>query len=287
MSEENNNNTANLETVTPTEDTPEVSEQPEVTPTDRPSIDNYKDEYDKRVDALLARHEAEQKGEPAPEPEGLREGESWDKLFDQADEQSQRAMQQLRADYTRKTQELALERKALQEEAQQIQAMKLSLEDNAAYKAIQEAAQADTGDFDPYDTASFERYVNRIVAERLQSVLKPMHEQQLQAQAKTKVETFMNNHPDLQTDEGLKTEVRQTLLDNESLTLQDAYWIVKGRRSHTDAERKQVQELAFKNAAKASGLKIGVGQNKGATVPKGAKKMRAADLYQHLLKQQK
>ena len=110
MSEENNDNTANLETVTPTEDTPAVSEQPEVTPNDRLSIDNYKDDYDKRVEQLLARHEAEKRGEPAPEPEGLREGESWDKLFDQADDQSQRAMQQLRADYTRKTQELAAER---------------------------------------------------------------------------------------------------------------------------------------------------------------------------------
>ena len=116
MSEENNDNTANLETVTPTEDTPAVSEQPEVTPNDRPSIDNYKDDYDKRVEQLLARHEAEKRGEPAPEPEGLREGESWDKLFDQADDQSQRAMQQLRADYTRKTQELAAERKELQEQ---------------------------------------------------------------------------------------------------------------------------------------------------------------------------
>ena len=287
MSEENNNNTANLETVTPSEDTPEVSEQKEVAQSDRPSIDNYKDDYDKRVDALLARHEAEQRGEPAPEPEGLREGESWDKLFDQADEQSQRAMQQLRADYTRKTQELAQERKKLEEQAQNIQAMKMNLEDNAAYKAIQEAAQAETGDFDPYDTASFERYVNRIVAERLQSVLQPMAEQQMKATAQTKVQAFMNNHPDLQTDEGLKTEVRQTLLDNESLTLQDAYWIVKGRRSHTDAERKHIQEQAFKNAAKASGLKVGVGQNKGATVPKGATKMKAAELYQHLLKQQK
>ena len=56
MSEENNNNTANLETVTPSEDTPEVSEQKEVAQSDRPSIDNYKDDYDKRVDALLARH---------------------------------------------------------------------------------------------------------------------------------------------------------------------------------------------------------------------------------------
>ena len=285
MSEENTG-TPNLETVTPSEDTSEVSEN-QVSVNERPSIDNYKDDYDKRVEALLARHEAEQNGEEAPEPEGLREGESWDKLFEQADDKSQRAMQQLRADYTRKTQELAAERKEMAEQAQHLQAMKMSLEDNAAYKAIQEAAKQDAGEFDPYDTESFQRYVNKIVAERLESVLQPMAEQQMKASAKAKIDTFMSQHPDLSSDEGLKTDVRQALLDNESLSLQDAYWIVKGRRSHTASERRQVQELAFKNAAKVSGLKIGVGQNKGKTIPKGATKMKANDLYQHLLKQQK
>lgn len=285
MSDENTG-TPNLETVTPSEDTPEVSEN-QVSVNERPSIDNYKDDYDKRVEALLARHEAEQNGEEPPEREGLREGESWDKLFEQADDTSQRAMQQLRADYTRKTQELAAERKEMAEQAQHLQAMKMSLEDNAAYKAIQEAAKQDAGEFDPYDTESFQRYVNKIVAERLESVLQPMAEQQMKASAKAKIDTFMSQHPDLSSDEGLKTDVRQALLDNESLSLQDAYWIVKGRRSHTASERRQVQELAFKNAAKVSGLKIGVGQNKGKTIPKGATKMKANDLYQHLLKQQK
>ena len=285
MSDENTG-TPNLETVTPSEDTSEVSEN-QVSVNERPSIDNYKDDYDKRVEELLARHEAEQNGEEAPEREGLREGESWDKLFEQADDKSQRAMQQLRADYTRKTQELAAERKEMAEQAQHLQAMKMSLEDNAAYKAIQEAAKQDAGEFDPYDTESFQRYVNKIVAERLESVLQPMAEQQMKASAKAKIDTFMSQHPDLSSDEGLKTDVRQALLDNESLSLQDAYWIVKGRRSHTASERRQVQELAFKNAAKVSGLKIGVGQNKGKTIPKGATKMKANDLYQHLLKQQK
>lgn len=271
---------------TPSEDTATVSEQ-EIATDSRPSIDNYKDDYDRRVDAILSKHEALQRGEPAPEQEGLREGESWDSLFNQADENSQRAMQQLRADYTRKTQELAAQRKELAEQAQQIQAMRMSLEDNAAYKAIQQAATEDAGEFDPYDTQSFQRYVNKIVAERLQAVLQPMAEQQMKAQAQTKVQAFMAEHPDLTSDEALKAEVRQTLLSNESLSLQDAYWIVKGRRSHSVSERQQLEELAFKQAAKASGLKVGVGQNKGMTVPTGATKMKAADLYQHLLKQQK
>tara|TARA_R100000005_G_C4995379_1_gene202276 strand:- start:875 stop:1720 length:846 start_codon:yes stop_codon:yes gene_type:complete len=281
MSEENTTETTEAPAEAVAEDTPEVStESP-------PSIERYKDEYDKQVDQLLAKYEAEKKGEPAPEPEGLREGESWDKLFDAADPQSQRAMQQLRADYTRKTQELASQRKELEQQRTQLEAMKTSLEDNAAYKAIKEAAQADTGDFDPYDTESFQRYVNKIVAEKLQAVLQPMAEQQMKHQAKAKIQTFMSEHPELQTDQELRAQVRETLENNESLSLQDAYWIVRGRRSHSVSEREQMQELAFRKAAKVSGLKVGVGQNKGMTVPTGATKMTAADLYHHLLKQKK
>ena len=287
MSEENTTETPTASEVGETNEEVIVEDTPEVSTKSPPSIERYKDDYDKQVDALLAKYEAEKNGEPPPEPEGLREGESWDKLFDQADENSQRAMQQLRADYTRKTQELAEQRKELEEQRTQLESMKSSLEDNEAYKAIKEAAEADAGDFDPYDSESFQRYVNKIVAEKLQAVLQPMAEQQMKHQAKAKIQSFMEQHPELQTDQELRTQVRETLQNNESLSLQDAYWIVRGRRSHSVSEREQMQELAFRKAAKASGLKVGVGQNKGITVPTGATKMKAADLYQHLLKQKK
>ena len=253
----------------------------------RQSLNRYKDDYDRQVDQLLQRYNAEQDGTPAPEPEALREGESWDKVYDQVPESAQRAMASLRRDYTQKTQELSEQRKLIAEEQQKLSALRMNLEDNAAYKAIQEAATEETGDFDPYDTQSFERYVNRIVAERLQSVLQPMAEQQMKAQAKAKVQTFMTQHPELKTDDLFKGQVRQTLLDNKNLTLQDAYWIVKGQQSHQSAERHQMQQLAFQQAAQAAGLKVGTGQHKGITVPKNSEKMSASDLYNHLLKQQK
>ena len=283
MSEENNVGSENQEVESTTEDTQEVSDNAG----SKPSLDRYKDDYDQQIDAILARHEADKNNEPPPEPEGLREGESWDNLFEQADPKSQRAMQQLRADYTRKTQELANQRKEIAEQKTKLESLKMSLEDNAAYKAIQSAAEADAGDFDPYDTQSFERYVNKIVAERLQSVLQPMAEQQMKATAKAKVQGFMNEHPELQTDEVFKAEVKDTLLKNTGLTLQDAFWIVKGRRSHSVSERKQMEQVAFQKAAKASGLKVGMGQKKGMTMPKNATSMKATDLYQHLLKQKK
>jgi hypothetical protein len=71
----------------------------------RKSLDRYKDDYDRQVDQLLQRYNAEQDGTPVPEPETLREGESWDKVYDQVPESAQRAMASLRRDYTQKTQE--------------------------------------------------------------------------------------------------------------------------------------------------------------------------------------
>tara|TARA_R100000353_G_scaffold160913_1_gene120707 strand:+ start:1271 stop:2137 length:867 start_codon:yes stop_codon:yes gene_type:complete len=286
---DDNNNTADLSTETPTENTVEDTSPAEVSQDqlERKSLDDYKDDYDRKVDDILDRYYAKKEDKPMPEPETLREGESWDKIYNEVPENVQRAMASLRADYTRKTQELAEQRKTMSAEKEKLDALRMNLEDNAAYKAIQEAAVADTGDFDPYDTQSFERYVNRVVAERLQAVLQPMAEQQMQAQAKAKVQNFMSQHPELQTDEMFKGEVRKTLLDNENLTLQDAYWIVKGRQSHQTAERQQMQQLAFQQAAQAAGMKVGVGQNKGITVPKGSDKMSASDLYNHLLKQKK
>ena len=128
MSEETGT-TANLSTETPTEPIAEAPvENTEVPAEGRPSIDNYKDEYDQRVDALLAEYEAQKNGTPPPEKEGLREGESWDKLFDQADENSQRAMQQLRADYTRKTQELAAQRKEIEQQRQELEILQANLQ---------------------------------------------------------------------------------------------------------------------------------------------------------------
>ena len=289
MSEENNTTEVQTPENTGEDTSAEVSpvEETQTDDVSRQSLDRYKDDYDRQVDQLLQRYNAEKEGTPQPEPESLREGESWDKVYDQVPESAQRAMASLRKDYTRKTQELAEQRKAIQAEQEKLSALRMNLEDNAAYKAIQEAAQAETGEFDPYDTQSFERYVNRIVAERLQSVLQPMAEQQMQAQAKAKVQSFMTQHPELQTDELFKGEVRKTLLANENLTLQDAYWIVKGQQSHQTAERQQMQQLAFQQAAQAAGLKVGIGQHKGITVPKNSDKMSASDLYNHLLKQKK
>lgn len=285
MSDETTTTTANLSTTT--EDTgTNVPVSEETTDLSNASRNVGKDKYQQEVDAILARHDAKKKGEQV-ERETLREGESWDDIYNRSSPEVQRAMSSLRSDYTRKTQELAEQRKAVVEAQENIRLQQMALQDNSAYRALQQIAETDAGEFDPYDTASFERYVEKMVAQRLQAVLAPMAEQQMKDAAQSKVTSFMNEHPDLQNDQSIRAEVKQVLLSNENYTLQDAYWIVKGRQAHQSSERAQLQSMAFKNAAKQAGIKVGIGQNKGTTVPKGATKMKAADLYEHLLRQKK
>jgi hypothetical protein len=279
--------TANLSTDTPAEDTGnDNTVSTEERDLGKASQRVGRDKYQQEVDQILAKHAAQKKGETV-EDETLREGESWDSVYNNAPPEVQRAMASLRADYTRKTQELAAQRKQVKESAEQVRLQQLALQDNAAYKAIQQAAQADAGEFDPYDTASFERYVDKMVAQRLQAVLAPMAEQQMKNQAQSKIQSFMAEHPELQTDEALRSEVKEVLLSNQSYSLQDAYWIVQGRRSHQSSERAQLEQMAFKSAAKRAGLQVGIGQNKGTTIPKGAASMKANELYEHLLRQKK
>ena len=186
------------------------------------------DEYEQRIESLLEAHQKRQSNtdvepEEAKE-ETLREGESWQSVLEGAPEDVQRAMASLRADYTRKTQDLAQQRKELARQQK-------ALTDSDAYKAITELAHGDDVQFDPFDPQSFNAYVNKVVAERLSSILEPMRQEQLQFQAQSKLEAFMVQHPELKTDQAFRKEVHQTLTDNEHLDLEAAYWIVQGRRA--------------------------------------------------------
>ena len=240
------------------------------------------DEYDQRIESLLQAHQQrkvvqDEQEEEAKKQETLREGESWQSVLDSAPDDVQRAMASLRADYTRKTQELAQQRKELARQQK-------ALTESDAYKAITELAHGDDVQFDPFDPQSFNAYVNKVVAERLSSILEPMRQEQLEFQAQNKLEAFMTEHPELRTDQVFRKEVHQTLTDNEHLDLEAAYWIVQGRRAKAAQAQQDQRIKRTKKAARAAGLAVGSGRKSGVTVPKD-ETMNAWDIYNHILQQ--
>ena len=240
------------------------------------------DEYDQRIESLLQAHEQrkvqhDEQEQETKKQETLREGESWQSVLDSAPDDVQRAMASLRADYTRKTQELAQQRNELARQQK-------ALTESDAYKAITEMAHGDDVQFDPFDPQSFNAYVNKVVAERLSSILEPMRQEQLQFQAQNKLDAFMTEHPELRTDQAFRKEVHQTLTDNEHLDLEAAYWIVQGRRAKAAQAQQDQRVKRTKKAARAAGLAVGSGRKSGVTVPKD-ETMNAWDIYNHILQQ--
>lgn len=261
---------------------PAAEEQEQTSPVD--SGYAYKgDEYDQKIEQLLSAHEQQQKQstettEQTEERRALKleDGESWDSIFDSQPPEVQRAMSSLRGDYTRKTQELAAQRKELEQQQR-------SLLDNEVVQGLQEIAEAEGAEFDPFDPESFSTYVNKIVAQKLQALLAPIQEQQETAAAETKVQLFMNEHPDLKEDKGLRKEVKNLLLQNESLDLKQAYWIAVGQRSRAAAAINEEEQRRQKAAKRQSAQLVSTGARRNAsTVSPDIKQLKAWEIYEQL-----
>lgn len=289
MSDETTNNGTVETTETITE--PTLADNVQADTGAKPKLDDYQ----QRVEDILNHHEKltehHQQQEKTVKEEKVRnyetislnDGESFDAIYDSQPPEVQRLLGSLRGDYTRKMQALSQERKKLED-------LQNNLTNSDAFKALQNQAKAaaEAGqEFDPFDNKSMESYINNMVAQKLQAVLEPMYQEQMKAQSNRKVENFMNDHPELRTDEQLRSEVYQVLKDNEHLDLAQGFWIVKGKRAKELAIKEKQQAQQKKDINRQVASRIGNGKKAGTTSPANAKDMSAADIYQYLLAQKK
>ena len=152
----------------------------------------------------------------------------------------------LRADYTRKTQELANQRKELE-------ARMAALTESGVYDQVKELANRDPVELDPYDTKPFEDRIEQEVSKRMEQLLKPIAEQQELQARQYKLQEFKTKHPDL---EDMKVEVAEELQRNHHLALEDAYYIVKGRKNAQELQALRDENAHRKEQMRNAGLKI-------------------------------
>jgi hypothetical protein len=241
--------------------------------------DQIIDDADAKADAREA--EAEAKVEAERE---RRAGLSWDDSIRELESEAPhlaKLARELRADYTRKTQNLSAEKKRLA-------ADKEALVRSGTLETLREQANAEVGELNPFDEGSISARIEREVARRLAEALEPLEREHKQAQARQKYDSFMEKHPDLKNDPDIRKEVYDSLQRNPGLDLQSAYYAVKGRRaSSRDAER-DAQRRAEQKAARAAAL-TATGQGRKAGVPTiskvDAKNMNAWEIYSALKKQ--
>lgn len=186
--------------------------------------------------------EIEEAGEDGAEPK--RRGLSWEQAIKSVPPDIAKLMRNMQADYTRKTQELSEQRKSFIAEREALMKGKQSL-----------TLEGDLPDYDPFDEATIQARIEREVNKRLQMVLEPMQAEYEQQVAQDSYKTFLAEHPDFETDTGLRSEVQHLLESNESLDLETAYWAARGKRAKQEAAQASQERAAKRAAAKEAALK--------------------------------
>ena len=181
-------------------------------------------------------------------------------------EDAKKIIANLRSSYSKKTQDIASEKRLLVEQADEMAAQRKALMESEFYKNINKTADEDKAELDPYNTKTFEKRIEQEVAQRMRMMLAPMKAEHELQQRQYQLTAFKNEHPDMGDH---KAEIAKTLVENKHMSLEQAYWVVKGQALVAE-NRKQTSELdTYKSAARAAGLKVG-GSSRGKTngVPK-------------------
>jgi hypothetical protein len=172
----------------------------------------------------------------------------------------------LRSSFTKKTQSISDQKKALENAKAALHAREKALFESDFYKSVSEKAAVENKDFDPYDTKSFESRIEQEVARRMTEMMEPMRQAHVLQQQKHKLDTFKSQHPDL---EDFKGEIVDVLKEHKHMNLEQAYWQVKGRKLDEQMKTRGEELSNYKKVAREAGLKVG-GASRGAVggVPK-------------------
>ena len=184
--------------------------------------------------------EIEEAGEDeAPRTRSL----SWDDAVKQVPPDIAKLMKELRTDYTRKTQDLAEQKREFIRERQALMKGRESLTD-----------PAEVPEYDPFNEASITARIEQEVNRRLRDVLEPMQQEYEQMAAEESYQRFMTEHPDFSSDTDLRSEVQHLLEGNEALDLETAYWAAKGKQSKQKARAEQAASKAKRSARRQAAM---------------------------------
>lgn len=204
---------------------------------------------------------------------GTHKGINWNETVSGLPDDAQKLLANLRADYTKKTQELSRQRQALESERK-------ALLNEDYLKTINEKANQEI-QFDPFDNDSVNARIEQEVAKRMQQMIQPLQQEYELQQRQMALDNFKTAHPDLQE---YKTEIAKLLMTDQSLNLERAYYIVKGKANTERAAAYEKELATYKQAAREYGLKVGGGRinNPSNNIPDAVKKGGPYEIYKWL-----
>lgn len=182
--------------------------------------------------------------------------------FEALPDDAKKLVANLRALTTKRTQQVAEERKRLQAEREALTSGKF-MED------LKTRSEAEVG-FDPFDPDSVQAHIDKQVAASLRQALEPVRQEVELSNRRAQLERFKADNPDINQPE-VKADVVKLLKSDENLTLERAYAIVQGNRALHEREQLRAELLRVRGEAKKAGLKIG-----GASRATGSNRVPAA-----------
>ena len=182
--------------------------------------------------------------------------------FEALPDDAKKLVANLRALTTKRTQQVAEERKRLQAEREALTSGKF-MED------LKSRSEAEVG-FDPFDPDSVQAHIDKQVAASLRQALEPVRQEVELSNRRAQLERFKADNPDINQPE-VKADVVKLLKSDESLTLERAYAIVQGNRALHEREQLRAELVRVRGEAKKAGLKIG-----GASRATGSSRVPAA-----------
>lgn len=189
----------------------------------------------------------------------------------------------MRADYTRKTQEIASMRKQMADREAAVLAKEQALYQGDFAKKVNEAAARDTSTLDPYVQEDLNQLIEIQTAQRLKEMLKPYQEEIATKQHMLEAQRFVEQHPELKT-EAFKEKLIPLLTTKPDLDLETAYLIVKGQLADIQASTLQEQakmKQTAKEAVRATIAKTtGTAQTSPGTPPRKMSPIEAMKYFQ-------
>lgn len=202
-------------------------------------------------------------------PEGEHKGIDYNRVLNSLPEDAQKLLANMRSSFTKKTQELAEERRSLNAQLE-------ALSKSGFSEKLNEVAERNT-ELDPYDTKSFEAKIQEEVARRMREMVQPLEDQYKLDQIKLKYDRFKAENPDLLQPE-IKNSVAKLLNENAALDLPTAYKLVKADIILKERESQSSELASLRDAAKQFGLKTSTGRNTSTMKPPSG--MKAHEIYQ-------
>lgn len=179
----------------------------------------------------------------------------------------------IRADYTRKSQEISNMRKSLEEKEAEIYRKNEHIMRGPLAEKLKEINVEEQ--YDLFDPEGMKAEIQRQAGLMLKQMLEPAQKELEVQQRKLQLDTFKKENPEI-TDPAYRTPILELLAQRPELKLEDAFYIVKAKvgSQALDAERFKLAEA--KAARRDTALKSSVGSRTAvAAAPKFKNAMEA------------